>query len=191
MGKLQDLDVDRIDVVGKPATRKRFLLLKDADGKVRKDDGADPAAAVADPPERPKPDPEPEPAEPKPERADKASGALVEKFMALVQSLDGVALSSEQEALIQEILAEMDRAAEAKSVESVDQVAEVIAEKVALALSAAGVPAAIVKAQQTRSQRILASRQGKPTPEPIRRSAGPRKMGEGLFMGALFGESSR
>jgi hypothetical protein len=187
MARLQDLDVDRIDVVGKPATRKRFLLTKNEEGQVTTAaPTAEPVAndAAAPAPAAPPPVPQPE----------VQKSTLVEKFMSLVQSLDGVAMSTEQEALISEILAEMERAGEAKSEDApkLDELTDVIAEKVALALSQGGVPAAIAKAHQTRSQRIMASRQ-RPVqqPERIQRAAGPRKMGDGLFASALLGESFR
>ena len=186
MAELVDLDVERVDVVAKPATRKRFMLFKDEDGRVpAAAPGPAPAPAAVDPPAGDPPAGDPEPVV-------RAGGAAVEKFMAFIQSLDGVALSADQEAMIADILAALDTEAAAKSADpDLETAAEIIAEKVAKALSAAGVPAAIVKAQPTRSARIMASRQGRPAPagrEPVARAAAPgsRKMGEGLFSG-VFG----
>lgn len=186
MGELQDLEVDRVDGVDEPATGRRFILMKNAEGKVD-------TVIKAEEFEQLKSD----------------AGKLITTAKSALAALakgDGLALSDAQAGALNELAKLLEaghefKAATAKAADGAGAgdgkgtpdpnaaLAAAVGTAVAegIAKSFGDRLEKLEKAVEARPPKPVAPASGQPAGEPITKGA-PKKLGEGVFSNIVFGQ---
>jgi hypothetical protein len=185
VGELQDLEVDRVDGVDEPATGRRFILMKNAEGKVD-------TVIKAEEFEQLKSD----------------AGKLITTAKSALAALakgDGLALSDAQAGALNELAKLLEaghefKAATAKAADGTASAGAPAAgspEAIAAAVGTAVADAIeknlgsrlekVEKALEARPPKPVAPASGQPAGEPITKGA-PKKLGEGVFSNIVFGQ---